>query len=90
MYRHSANQRRSEDTKEEQWIPHMLTGVAPSFWFVGAFWGEDGDQTSRFLEEEIWENGDDGEFLDKVRSMRPGDRIAIKAAYRRKHGLTLR
>ena len=62
-------------------------GAAPSFWFVGAFWGEDGDQTSRFLEEGIWENGDDGEFLDKVRSMRPGERIAIKAAYRRKHGL---
>ena len=64
-----------------------VDGAAPSFWFVGAFWGEDGDQTSRFLEEEIWENGDDGGFLDKVRSMRPGDRIAIKAAYRRKHGL---
>ena len=62
-------------------------GAAPSFWFVGAFWGEDGDQTSRFLEKGTWENGDDGEFLDKVRSMRPGDRIAIKAAYRRKHGL---
>ena len=64
-----------------------VDGAAPSFWFVGAFWGEDGDQTSRFLEEGIWENGDDGRFLDKVRSMRPGDRIAIKAVYRRKHGL---
>ena len=64
-----------------------VDGAAPSFWLVGAFWDEDGDQTSRFLEEGIWENGDDGQFLDKVRSMRPGDRIAIKAAYRRKHGL---
>ena len=64
-----------------------VDGAPRSFWFVGAFWGEDGDQTARFLEEGIWENGDDGEFLDKVRSMCPGDRIAIKAAYRRKHGL---
>ena len=64
-----------------------VDGTAPSFWFVGAFWGKDEDQTSRFLEEGIWENGDDGEFLDKVGSMRPGDRIAIKAAYRRNHGL---
>ena len=64
-----------------------VDGVPRSFGFVGAFWGEEGDQTSRFLEEGIWENGDDGKFLDKVRSMRPGERIAIKAVYRRKHGL---
>ena len=61
--------------------------VPRSYWFVGAFWGDEGDQTSRFLKEGIWENGDDGKFLDTVRSMRPGDRIAIKAAYRRKLGL---
>ena len=64
-----------------------VDGAASSFWFVGAFWREDGDQTSRFLGEGIWENGSADKYLDRVRSMRPGEQIAIKAAYRRKHGL---
>jgi 5-methylcytosine-specific restriction protein B len=55
-------------------------------WFVGATYGAD-DQITRFLSEGIWENGYEDKHLDVVRSMRPGDRIAIKAAYTRKHGL---
>jgi 5-methylcytosine-specific restriction protein B len=55
-------------------------------WFVGATYGAD-DQIPRFLSEGIWENGYEDKHLDVVRSMRPGDRIAIKAAYTRKHGL---
>ena len=45
------------------------------------------DQTPRFLEEGIWENGFDDKYLDLVRSMRPRDRIAIKSSYTRKHDL---
>ena len=41
----------------------------------------------RFLKEGIWENGYDDKLLDMVRAMQPGERIAIKAAYTRKHGL---
>ncbi len=41
----------------------------------------------RFLAEGIWENGYEDKHLDVVRSMRPGDRIAIKSSYTRKHGL---
>lgn len=55
-------------------------------WFVGATYGAD-DQIPRFLSEGIWENGYEDKHLDVVRSMRAGDRIAIKAAYTRKHGL---
>jgi 5-methylcytosine-specific restriction protein B len=55
-------------------------------WFVGATYGAD-DQMPRFLSEGLWENGYEDKHLDVVRSMRPGDRIAIKAAYTRKHGL---
>ena len=55
-------------------------------WFVGASWGTD-DQTSRFLLEDIWENGYDDKYLDLVRSMRPGDRIAIKSTFTRKLGV---
>jgi transposase-like protein len=41
----------------------------------------------RFLSEGIWENGYEDKHLDVLRSMRPGDRIAIKSSYTRKHGL---
>src|SRR5271169_4453396 len=57
-------------------------------WFVGAAYGHGtDDQTSRFLEEGIWENGYEDKYLDLVRSVRPGDRIAIKSSYTRKHDL---
>ncbi|SDC44865.1 5-methylcytosine-specific restriction enzyme B [Variovorax sp. CF079] len=58
-----------------------------STWFVGAAFGGTNDQMPRFLSEGIWENGYEDRHLDMVRSMRPGDRIAIKSAYTRKHGL---
>ncbi len=63
----------------------MRTG--PS-WFVGAAYNRTEDQTPRFLTEGIWENGyTDGKYGDLVCAMRPGDRIAIKSAYTRKHDL---
>ncbi len=58
-----------------------------SNWFVGASYGRTEDQTPRFLSEGIWENGYDDKYLDLVRSMQPGDRIAIKSSYTRKHDL---
>ena len=73
----------------------MVTIPAPAVprpcWFVGASYNEaDGsyeDQTERFLRDGIWENGYDNKFLDQVRSIRPGDRIAIKSTYKRRHKL---
>ena len=62
-------------------------GGSQTTWFVGAMYGGSDDQTPRFLAEGIWENGYDDKLLDTVRSMRPGDRIAIKSSYTRKHGL---
>ena len=56
-------------------------------WFVGASYGRTEDQTSRFLREGIWENGYHDRYLDDVRSIQPGDRIAIKATYVRKRNL---
>lgn len=50
------------------------------FWFAGAGWRE-GDQTNRFLASGIWQNGEDGKFSELVAQMKPGDRIAIKAAF---------
>ena len=63
------------------------SGSAPASWFVGASYGGTDDQMPRFLADGIWENGYEDKHLDVVRSMRPGDRIAIKSSYTRKHGL---
>lgn len=60
---------------------------SPSYWFVGASYSDDGDQTARFFREGIWENGYTDKYLEQVRSIQPGDRIAIKAAHTQKHGL---
>ncbi len=40
-----------------------------------------------FLSEGIWENGHEDKHLDLVKSMRPGERIAIKSSYTRKNDL---
>ena len=62
-------------------------GGPRSNWFVGASYGGTEDQTPRFIQDGIWENGYDDTYLDQVRAMGVGDRIAIKATYTRKHGL---
>jgi 5-methylcytosine-specific restriction protein B len=56
-------------------------------WFVGASISGS-DQTDRFIDEGIWEHGFEDKHLDVVRSMQVGERIAIKASYTRKNGLT--
>jgi 5-methylcytosine-specific restriction protein B len=61
---------------------------AGAFWFVGASFSGSQDQTQRFLNEGIWEIHDPSPKDEAlVRSMKAGDRIAIKAAYTRKNGL---
>ncbi|MGO4202826.1 AAA family ATPase [Rhodococcus sp. TAF43] len=57
----------------------------PSYWFVGAYYSDfdPQDQTGRFLADGIWENGYADKYLDEVKSMQPGERIAIKAAFHR-------
>lgn len=59
----------------------------PSYWFVGAVWNKTDDQMYRFLDEGIWQNGDEDLFSDLVRQMKPGDLIAIKASFVQKHKL---
>lgn len=57
------------------------------YWFLGASYGGDDDQTERFLRDGIWQNGTDGKYTDKVREIKKGDKIAIKSAYTQTHGL---
>ena len=65
-------------------------------WFVGASYKTGGDQTERFARKGIWEmqRPDGGEYtaageryVRRAKAMRPGDRIAIKATFRRKKGV---
>ncbi len=60
---------------------------ARACWFVGATYGGTDDQTPRFVQEGIWENGYKDKYLDAVKSIQVGDRIAIKSSYTRKHDL---
>jgi 5-methylcytosine-specific restriction protein B len=55
-------------------------------WFVGAAI-KGVDQTQRFIEEGIWENGYEDKYIELVKSIKVGDWIAIKSTYTRKHNL---
>ncbi|MBU1218354.1 AAA family ATPase [Myxococcota bacterium] len=59
------------------------TGV---YWFVGAMQNDE-DLTAEFVRDGVWRNGYEDKYLDLVKSVKVGDRIAIKAAYTRKKGL---
>jgi 5-methylcytosine-specific restriction protein B len=56
-------------------------------WFVGAMYSGYNDQLPRFLKDGIWENGYEDKYLEEVKSVQVGDRIAIKSAYNRKKDL---
>ena len=67
-------------------VPPELQKGRP-YWFVGASYGGIDDQTDKFVSEGIWRNGYQNRYLDAVRSMQAGDRIAIKYSATRKHNL---
>ena len=60
-----------------------------SYWMVGAYWSDHdpADLTRQFLNDGIWQNGYKDRLLEEVKSMRVGDRIAIKAASTRRDNL---
>lgn len=57
-----------------------------SFWFVGAY-GNGEDLTKEFIDEGVWRNGHEDKYLELVKSMQSGDKIAIKSSYTRKKNL---
>lgn len=75
---------------EEQTSSGLEDGVEYA-WYVGACgYNEDDvwtDFSEIYIEEGRWENGWEDKFIDEVKSMKPGDRIAIKAAYTKKKNL---
>ncbi|MGE3993728.1 AAA family ATPase [Pseudorhodoplanes sp.] len=59
-----------------------------TYWFLGASFGRTEDQSERFVSEGIWEiSTPSASEAAQVRSMKPGDRVALKAAFVQKHNL---
>lgn len=82
-----------EDQGEDKDTPPASAQSIPAaaepgrqYWLGGAQWGGSDDQMDRFRAEAIWQSGDD-EQAHLVAQIRRGDRIAIKAAFVRKHRL---
>jgi len=63
------------------------TAKAKSYWFVGSLHGQGEDQLDRFVAEGVWENPYEDKYLDVFKSIKPGDRIAVRTVYTRKHDL---
>lgn len=63
--------------------------TANGYWLVGAYWDnrDPADQTERFVNEGIWQNGYEDKYLDEVKSIKVGDRIAIKTSATQKKDL---
>ncbi|AMT97248.1 MULTISPECIES: AAA family ATPase [Psychrobacter] len=57
-----------------------------SYWFVGSIYN-DQDHTERFIEDGVWEFNSEAKPIDSIKSIKAGDRIAIKSAYTRKNAL---
>ena len=59
------------------------------YWFVGASYGGNEDQTERFVRDGVWDAyvGSPSRYEALVKSMQPGDRIAIKATFTQKYDL---
>ncbi|SEP82200.1 AAA domain (dynein-related subfamily) [Devosia sp. YR412] len=59
-----------------------------TFWIVGASFGGNDDQTQRFVQDGMWEiRTPDQNETTQIKSMKIGDRIAIKAAFVQKRNL---
>ena len=59
---------------------------AQSYWFVGSIY-DDKDHTERFIEKGIWELNPIAKPIDSIKSIKAGERIAIKSSYIRKNEL---
>jgi MoxR-like ATPase len=71
-----------DETDEEDSVIESVEPAQENHWFVGASYGRTDDQTDRFLQGSIWHIDSPSERQrEQVMSMRPGERIAIKATF---------
>lgn len=69
--------------KENEFI---IQRKSVSHYLLGAVWNGNDDQTERFIENGIWENGYQDKFNDIVNVVKVGDRVAIKSSYANRNG----
>ncbi|MBL7806590.1 MAG: AAA family ATPase [Saprospiraceae bacterium] len=60
-----------------------INNTTPKYWLAGSTYNEQDDQLGRFLREGIWENGFDHKYTDLTKSVKNGDKIAIKSTFTR-------
>jgi 5-methylcytosine-specific restriction protein B len=59
-----------------------------AYWLVGAYYNDSNvDMAPEYIEKGLWTNGYTDRYLDLVRSMNVGDKIAIKSTYTQKKDL---
>lgn len=56
------------------------------YWFVGSTYDGE-DHTARFVEDGVWEFNPEAKPIDSIKSIKTGEKIAIKSSYIRKNGL---
>jgi ABC-type multidrug transport system ATPase subunit len=50
------------------------------YWIVRAKWDTKGDQTDRFISDNIWKNGHSDKFIDVVKKVKQGDILLLASA----------
>lgn len=72
---------------DKEYRAHILkqNNMQKKYYLVGAYWHDNTptDQTERFVENNIWVNGYDDKFLDKVKNVSEGSFVAIKSVDRK-------
>jgi hypothetical protein len=77
------------DVQSFIWVGDGKTYRSPEvqYWTLGAYWGDNNDLTEQFVTEKRWENGYTDQYIERVKQVKPGDRVAIKSTYTRKNDL---
>jgi 5-methylcytosine-specific restriction protein B len=92
----SLNEKSFPELSYDAWLATTTQTPPPAphpedidYWLVGAYWYDHDptDQTERFLYEGIWINGYEDRFHDDVKSMKVGDKIAIKSTFTKRKEL---
>jgi hypothetical protein len=75
---------KAQNNSDIQFLPEFIA-ARNKYFLVGAYWdgSNPADQVERFKKEGIWENGYDDKFLEEVKNVPEGSKIAIKAAFTR-------
>lgn len=77
----------SWDEDEADEVSDYDLGAGP-YWFVGSSFGGNSDQTERFVRDGVWEiDTPSDKDAERVRGMKVGDRIALKATFVQRYDL---